>query len=589
MVWQAWFTLFDVFIIIGLLIFTRTSPDVVLLGGLTLLLVSGVLTPEQALDGLSNEGLVTVGVLYVVVAGLRDTGGVHWLMQWIFGQTKSLFMAQVRLMAPVTFMSAFLNNTPVVAMLIPAVKDWARQNQLAISKLMIPLSYASILGGTCTLIGTSTNLIVNGLMADEPGMSTLGMFDITWVGFPCAVVGMTYILLIGRYMLPDRRPVMSNLQDTRQYTIEMFVEPGSALVGKTIEQAGLRNLPGMFLAEIDREGRIIPAVSPQEKLEGNDRLVFVGIVESVVDLQKIRGLKPASDQVFKLDSPRPERCLIETVVSTSCKLVGKSIRDGRFRSTYNAVVIAVARHGERIKKKIGDIVLQPGDTLLLEAHPNFFNQLRHSREFYLMSRIENSNPPRHENAYLAVLILTGMVLSVSLLGVKMLIAAMVAAGLMIITRSCSVLAARNSVDWQVLLVIAASFGIGRAMFTTGLAEQIATSLISLAKEDPWITLAIVYFVTTLFTEFITNNAAAVLVFPIALSTSQQLGVNFFPFAITIMMAASASFSSPIGYQTNLMVYGPGGYRFSDYIKIGLPLNVMLGITTVILVPIIWGF
>ncbi len=587
--WQAWFTLFDVLVVIGLLIFTRTSPDVVLLGGLTLLLVSGVLTPEQALDGLSNEGLVTVGVLYVVVAGLRDTGGVHWLMHWIFGQTKSLFMAQVRLMAPVTFMSAFLNNTPVVAMLIPAVKDWARQNRLAISKLMIPLSYASILGGTCTLIGTSTNLIVNGLMADEPGMNTLGMFDIAWVGFPCAVVGMTYILLIGRYMLPDRRPVMSNLQDTRQYTVEMFVEPGSALVGKTIEQAGLRNLPGMFLAEIDREGRIIPAVSPQEKLEGNDRLVFVGIVESVVDLQKIRGLKPASDQVFKLDSPRPERCLIETVVSNSCKLVGKSIRDGRFRSTYNAVVIAVARHGERIKKKIGDIVLQPGDTLLLEAHPNFFNQLRHSREFYLMSRIENSNPPRHEKAYLAVVILTGMVLSVSLLGVKMLVAAMVAAGLMIITRSCSVPAARNSVDWQVLLVIAASFGIGRAMFTTGLAEQIATSLIAFAKEDPWITLAIVYFVTTLFTELITNNAAAVLVFPIALSTSQQLGVNFLPFTITIMMAASASFSSPIGYQTNLMVYGPGGYRFSDYIKIGLPLNVMLGITTVILAPIIWGF
>jgi di/tricarboxylate transporter len=474
-------------------------------------------------------------------------------------------------------------------MFLPAVIDWARQNRLPVSKLLIPLSYAAILGGTCTLIGTSTNLVVNGLMTSHAGMPGLAMFEITWVGLPAALIGMAYLIFLGRWLLPDRRPVMSDLDDPRQYTVEMLVETGSPLVGKTIEEAGLRHLPGMFLVSLERDGEVLPAIGPYQRLRARDQLVFAGVVESVVDLQHIRGLVPASDQVFKLAVPRPQRCLTEAVVSDSGPLVGKSIRDGRFRNVYNAAVIAVARNGERLGGKIGDIVLRPGDTLLLEADPGFADRQRNSRDFFLVSRLPNSRPLREDRALVAIAILAGMVVAATLEWLPMLQAAMLAAGLMLVTRCISGGAARAAVDWQVLITIAASFGLGHALETTGAARHIAESLIQLAQGDPWVTLAVVYLVTMVFTELITNNAAAVLVFPIALSTSQTLGVDFLPFAIAIMMAASAAFSTPIGYQTNLMVYGPGGYRFTDYFKVGIPLNLLLAAVTIGLVPLIWRF
>jgi len=584
----AWFTLALVLVEVGLLAFTRYSPDIIMMGGLTLLLVTGVLSPAESLSGLANEGMVTVGVLYIVVAGLRDTGGVGWIVRSLLGRPQTVAGAQLRLMVPVIGMSAFLNNTPVVAMLIPAVTDWARRFRLSASKLMIPLSYAAILGGTCTLIGTSTNLVVQGLLL-KGGMRGISMFEIGWVGVPCALAGLTYMLTIGRWLLPERLPAVSQFSDPRQYTVEMLVKPGSPLVGQTIERAGLRQLPGMFLIELDRDGTLIPAVEPTEELRAGDRLVFAGVVESVLDLQKIRGLEPATDQVFKLNSPRRERCLIEAAVSNSCPQVGQTIREGRFRSNYNAVVIAVARDGERVKKKIGDIVLRAGDTLLLEAHPSFVGQHRNSRDFLLVSPLEGSTPPRHERAPIALAILAAMVLIVAVEWMSMLKAAMLAAGLMILSRSVSSREARRSVDWSVLIVIAASIALGQALEATGAAASIAGALISAASGHPWVTLAVIYGVTMLFTELITNNAAAVLVFPIAVATSHKLGVDVMPFAIAIMMAASASFSTPIGYQTNLMVYGPGGYRFGDYFRVGIPLNLLMWLITVSIIPWIWPF
>lgn len=585
---SAWFTVGLTVSLVGLMAFTRLAPDVVLVGGVTLLMLLGILDPDQALRGLSNEGMVSVGALYVVVTGLRDTGAVAWLVQRFFGRPRTLVGAQTRLMAPVIVMSAFLNNTPVVAMLIPAVSDWAKRFRLPASKLMIPLSYAAILGGTCTLIGTSTNLVVHGLMLDNklPGLS---MFEIGWVGLPCALVGLAYVLVFGRWLLPDRASSVSRFSDPRQYTVEMLVPPGSPLADKSIEQAGLRHLPGTFLIEIDRDGSILAAVEPTEVLRQGDRLIFAGVVESVVDLLKLRGLEPATDQVFKLDSPRRDRCLIEAVVSTSCPLVGRTIREGRFRNAYDAVVIAVARDGERIRRKIGDIALRPGDTLLLEAHPAFVEQHRNSRDFLLVSPLEGSNPPRHERAPIALAILAGMVLLVTLEVMSLLKAAFLAAGLMLLTRCCSSREARRGVDWQVLIVIAASFALGTALETTGAAKAIASGVISLGAGHPWAALAVVYGVTMLFTELITNNAAAVLIFPIALATSRELGVSFQPFAVAIMMAASASFSTPIGYQTNLMVYGPGGYRFTDYFRVGIPLNLTLWAICAALIPWIWPF
>lgn len=585
----SWFCLTLILTLIGLLFFTNLPADMVLLGGLTIFILTGILPAKEALSGFSNEGMITVAVLFVVVAGIRETGGISYIANSLLGTPKSLLKAQIRLMLPTIGVSAFLNNTPVVAMLIPAVHEWSKKNRFPASKLMIPLSYAAILGGTCTLIGTSTNLIVNGMMISHPGLNGFGMFDIAWIGVPSAFVGFFYMLLIGQRLLPNRTPPIQVTDDPREYTVEMMVEPGSPLTGKSIENAGLRNLPGMFLVEISRGKQVIPAVSPQEILQENDRLIFAGIVESVVDLQKIRGLSPATNQVFKLDSPRSERCLIETVVSNTCPLIGKSIRAGGFRSKYNAVVIAVARNGERIHKKIGDIVLHTGDTLLLESHPSFFDQQRNSSDFFLISRVENFNPPRHEKTFMALTILVAMVICASFGWLNMLQAALLAAGAMLLTQCCNSSAARSSIDWSLLLVIGAALGIGRALEITGTADYIAQTFISAAGNNPYIVLAAVYLVTMLFTEFITNNAAAAIMFEIAYAASVNLGVDFQPFAIAIMMAASASFSTPIGYQTNLMVYGPGGYQFKDYVRVGLPLNLLLATTSILIIPWIWKF
>jgi di/tricarboxylate transporter len=585
--WQAWYSVTVTLLCFSTLAVTRFAPDIVMVGGVALLLVAGVLSPEEALAGLANEGMVTVGVLYVVVAGLRETGGIGWIVQSVLGRPGSLGHAQFRLMTPVALISAFLNNTPVVAMFIPAVVDWAKRHRLSISKLMIPLSFASIAGGTCTLIGTSTNLVVNSLLMEQAGLPGLGMFDLAWIGVPVVVVVFLFILFTSRWLLPDRVPAISRFDDPREYTVEMLVEEGSPLSGKSIEQAGLRQLHGMFLIEIDRQGQVMAAVSPRELLQAGDRLVFVGIIESVVDLQQIRGLRPASNQLFKLQSPRQDRTLVEAVVSDSCPLVGLSVREGHFRNVYNAVIIAVARNGERLHQKIGDIVLRPGDTLLLESHLSFAEQQHNSRDFFLVSRIEGATPPRHDKALIAIAILAFMVLSVAAGWLSMLKASMLAAGLMILTRCITGGRARRSVDWQVLIVIAASFGLGNALQNTGAAGALAGAMVGLAGAVPWLTLLLVFLTTAILTAVATNNAAAVIMFPIALSTAGNLGVSPLPFIITLMVGASASFATPIGYQTNLMVYGVGGYRFADYLRIGIPLTLLVGLVTLLLVPHVW--
>src|SRR3954467_26443 len=414
-------TLLVVLVLFALLTFTSLSADVVLMSGVLVLVLCGVLSPGEARGGVSNEGMVTVAFLYIVGAGVRETGGVDWIAKGLFGRPRSMLGAIFRLVFPTMGLSALMNNTPLVAMLLPAVGDFAKTQRIAPSKLMIPLSYAAILGGTMTLIGTSTNLVVQGLIIKTLGPETkLGMFDVSWVGVPAALLGGAYVVFAARYLLPDRRPALSTTDDPKEYTVEMQVEADSPLVGKSIETAGLRHLPGLFLAEIHRDGNSLPAVSPRETLRGGDHLLFVGVVESIVELQRIRGLVPATEDVFHLKAPRPERCLIEAVVSNTCPLIGMTIRDSRFRSHYNAVVVAVARNGQRLHQKIGDVVLHAGDVLLVEAHPSFADQQRGSRDFFLVSKIEESTPPRHELALVAVGLLAAMVLAVSgkdLLGV----------------------------------------------------------------------------------------------------------------------------------------------------------------------------
>ncbi len=587
---DAWITIAVITTCFVSLVMTRWAADVVLMGGLTLLLVFGILTPEAALSGLANEGMVTVAVLFVVSAGLRETGAINWITDTLLGRPSSVGNAQLRIMAPVAAMSAFLNNTPVVAMLIPAVNDWARKYQISVSKLLMPLSYAAIVGGTCTLIGTSTNLIVNGLVIKESGGDGLSMFELAWVGVPCVVLVFFYVLIASKWLLPERKSAITQFSDVRQYTVEMLVEPGSGIDGKSIEDAGLRQLNGLYLVEIERRNNILPAVSPKERLEGNDRLVFAGVIDSVVDLQKIRGLKPASDQVFKINTPRPDRSFIEVVVSDTSPMLSKTVKDSQFRSHYNAVIIAVSRNGEQLRMKIGEVILQPGDTLLLEAPLAFIERHRNSRDFFLVSELQGSSPPRHDRAVLSLAILLVMVVLVSTGLVSMLKAAFVAAGLMMLSRCLTGSNARRSVDLQVLVVIAASFGLGQALYQTGGADYLAGLIVELTGDgDPLIALAAVYCATALLTAMITNNAAAVLMFPVVLSMATTLGVSYMPFVIVLMVAASTSFATPIGYQTNLMVFGPGGYHFADFIRMGLPLTILVGCISLLIVPMVWPF
>ena len=569
------------------LILTRIGTEMVLLAGLTILMLVGAVSPGLALSGFSNESVLTIAALYVVAGGLRETGALGFIVRRVFGRPRSVTEAQLRMMLPVSFLGAFMNNTPLVAAFLPFVSDWARQCRISPSKLMIPLSFAAIFGGTCTLIGTSTNLVVNGLLTAQAHYRSMGFFELAWVGVPCAILGTAYVLIASRWLLPDRTPAIRQMQDAREYTVEMLVEAGSPLHGQTVQAAGLRHLPGLFLVEIERRGEVLAAVGPEEVLFGGDRLVFAGITESIVDLQRIRGLSPATDQLFKLDSPHHSRTLIEAVIAPGSPAVGQTIRASRFRSRYDGVIIAVARGGRRIQGKIGDIVLHVGDTLLLVTGADFLSRNENAADFLLLRAVSGSAFPRHERGWVAWVILLGLIVVRGLGWLPLVTVAFLAAGLMIVTRCLSMSAARASLRADVLIAIAAAFGIGQALQASGAAAALAGGVLRAVGNEPLPLLIAIYGITMLLTEVVTHTAAAVIIFPIALAVTQSLGLNFMPFVIAITMAASASFATPIGYATNLMVYGPGGYRFSDYLRFGIPLNLMMWAVAMCIIPHVW--
>ncbi len=548
-------------------------------------------TPEQAVAGFGNQGLITIALLFAVVAGLECTGGTELATGWFLNQAKNVTAAQTRLFVPVAVLSGFLNNTPVVVALMPVVNDLAKRISASTSRLLLPLSYAAILGGMCTLIGTSTNLIIADLntqaIAGGSISEPLHFFSPAAVGLPATIIGLIYMMIASRWLLPERRPAVSVSDDPRQYTVEMQVDPTGPLVGRSIEDAGLRHLPGLYIAEIQREDGVIAAAKPNERLRPDDVLILVGALESVVDLRKIRGLTIPDDQARKLEVPAWRRTLVEAVVSTRCGLLGKTIREGQFRSHYNAAVVAVARGDKRLTGKLGDVRLEVGDVLLLEASPSFLHRRRESPDFFLVSAVEQGTVRRPEKAWISITILLAMILTATTTGVSILTAALLAAVAMVAFRCCTTGEARRSVDWSVLIVIGAAIGIGMAMQQSQAAQGIANGLLSLAGENPFFALAAVYLATMLCTELITNNAAAVLMFPIALETAMGLDCNPTSFVIAVMIAASASFLTPFGYQTNLMVYGVGGYRFFDYVRFGLPLSVIVFMVTMLVVPQVW--
>lgn len=596
MAWEAWLVLVAVVAVFWALLRNWGPADAVLVVIVSILALAGEVTGSERLpsfvtvvSNMGDSGLISVGVLFVVVSGLVQTGAMSLVTKPLLGSPRTERAAQFRVMTPVALLSCFLNNTPVVAMFMPVVDDICKRTRIAPSSLYLPMAYAATFGGMCTLIGTSTNLLVNNAYRQASGTPGMQMFDLFWVAFPGTLAAIALIVLGGRWLLPKRQPAIQLDADPRQYTTEMVVAENGALVGKTVEEAGLRSLPGLYLLEIERRGEVLAAVTRRQRLEASDRLVFVGLLESVVDLLKIRGLVRSSEGAFTLDAPPARRRLIEVVVSDRCPLVGTTIREGKFRTTYSAAVVALARGGTRVEGKIGDIELRAGDTLLLETDEDFVTRQRNSNHFVLISGVENYQPIRHDRAWVALLILVAMVAVVSFKGLSLLAGALVAGCLMVATQCCTLNQARQSIDWPLLVTIAAALGIGEAISSSGLAATIAGNCIQLVGGQPWLVLIVVYLLTMIFTELITNNAAAILVFPIAWQTAADLGVSPLPFVVAVCIAASAGFATPFGYQTNLMVYGPGGYRFTDYLRLGVPLDLIFFVVTILLTPLVFPF
>ena len=575
------------FVIIGL-VTNRISADLILMAAVTVLLMFGVVEPARAFSGFSNTGVITIAVLYIIAAALIETGAVQWVANLLLGNPKSVAVAQIRLLFPTAALSAFINNTAVVAIFIPAVQEWSTRLNIAPSKLLLPLSYAAIIGGTCTIIGTSTNLIVYGLLQDTFQIS-LNFFEIAYVGVPLVIIGAAYLSFFGDKLLPNRLNTQEQMSELRQYSVQFEVSTSGSTVGKTIEQAGLRNLNSGYLIEIERDGKLFSAVSPQWLLEAGDLLVFIGAPELAAELRSIRGIHPASHDLSKLSVENQKRRFVEVVLGPEFPGIGQSVKESKFRTRYNAVIISVSRGIERLPGKVGDLVFKVGDTLLLEAADEFVENYKFRKDFLLVSTLNESAPPDFHKAPRALLIMLAMITSTVLGWTTILESAMLAAGAMLLTGCVSAAKSRRQIDLQVLVVIAGAFGLGAALSDSGAATLLANTLLPNSLTNPYTALIIIYVLTVLFTEVITNNAAAILMFPIAQTFAERLEVSILPFAFAIMIAASASFITPLGYQTNLMVYGPGQYRYLDYIKLGLPLSILVAILSLWLIPQIWFF
>lgn len=608
MTWESWVMLGLLALMALTILRGLASADTVLLGGLAVVMGLGAIAtyfglnspgarfPDapEAVAGFGSKAVVTIGVLFVIAEGLRQTGAMAMVTRPLLGRPKSLPMAQARLMLPVAALSAFLNNTPIVAMLMPIVTDWCRRTGISPSKLFIPLSYAAIMGGSCSLIGTATNVFVageySGALSNGLVKGTeLGMFSITAVGLPAAVVGVCYILLTSRWLLPDHA-TDADASDVRQYTFEMLVGPGSPINGKTIEAAGLRNLPGGYLIGIERSGERRVAIAPSTMLYDHDVLIFAGELDSMQDLKQTNGLTPATrKQASKLPANLE---LIEAVLSDRSPLVGKSVKEGGFRSVYNAVVIAVHRGGEHLDAKIGDIVLRAGDNLLLEADAQFVTRHRNRQDFYYLNALGAAERFRTGKAGIALAVLLAVVLLATTQVMPLVTAALLGAGIMVLLGCCTPYEARSSINWRVLIMMGAAIGFGQAMSTTGVAAQAAGAIIGMMPAgEPIYSLGAIYVVAMVLTSIIGPVPTAGLLFPVlvAIAGPGGLDCSFTPFAVTLMMTAAASFASPSAYQTNLMVANAGGYKPMDFVRVGLPLNLLVMITTLLIAPKVWPF
>jgi di/tricarboxylate transporter len=588
MTWQAWFTLAVALLALVTLAKDWLAPANVMVGAAIALLLAGVITPAETFAGFGNPAPVTVAALYVLARAAEKTGLLQPLLERLLGDRSGGRWAMSKLLVPSAAASAFLNNTPIVAMLIPQILRWCERTRESASRYLMPLSFAVVLGGVVTTIGTSTNLVVSGML-EQAGEAPLGLFEITPVGLVVALVGLATLILTVPWLQPERRPAGQQLEEgAREFSMSMKVVAGGPLDEKTVEEAGLRNLQGVFLAGIERGGELIAPVAPERKLRGGDRLSFVGRADKVVDLQSRRGLQSAeAPHMFELETARHR--FYQAVVGASSRLVGKSLKEIEFRTRYQAAVIAIHRSGQPVHEKLGQVRLKHGDTLIILADAGFHLRWRDRGDFLMVTDMGGTPPAVTKKAWIVGLVGVAIVGLAGAGVVPILQAALVGAIALIVCGVLTATEARESIDLDTIIVIAAAFALGTAMERSGLAAHAAELVVRLGGGGSvhGALLGIV-LATVVTTELITNNAAAALLFPVAFASAQQLGVDARPFVIAVAVAASNSFLTPIGYQTNTMVYGPGGYRFTDYVRVGLPLSVTTVVTTVLVIPWAWG-
>jgi di/tricarboxylate transporter len=593
-------------LIVGLAI-EKWPPEIVMLAALLMLVCFQVVPLKDALQGFSNPAMLTIAGLFVIGGGLQATGAVEYLSRWLLGKPKQ-GTPLLRLIGPVAALSSFMNNTPLVAFFMPIFVHVARKLRVSPSKLLIPLSYAAVLGGTCTLIGTSTNFVIDGALraANMPG---LGMWEMAWIGVPVTIVGLLYLVTVGQRLLPDRTDLLEYAEShPREYTLELIVRPACPLIGQTIRQSGLRELPGIYLYAIEREGTRISPVSPDQPIQVDDILCFSGVVSTILDAQRIRGLEPVehhpmvdkylaepeSDSRDSLEglpprpAPRSGSILCEAVISPTSPLIGTTVKATDFRSRYNASIVAVHRSGEKLQQKIGQILLTAGDTLLIDAPDDFTKRWRNSRDFILVSGLEDSAPVAHRQAWVSLIIFLGVVIGMTCFTEQATLVALSGATLTILLGCISAREAQRAIDLPVLLLIATALGVSKALDSSGAAEWIAMHLLAWAQPFGKVAvLAVIVLITGLLTELLSNNACAALMGVLGMATAQQLGMDPRPVLIAVAATSSYGFATPIGYQTNLMVLGPGGYRMSDYLKVGIPLDIICWTLTVLVVASVW--
>jgi di/tricarboxylate transporter len=584
---DAWFTLAVVLLTLGLLASERFSAPLVVVGAVTVLLVGDVVDTDQALAGFSNEAVITIAALYVLAGAAEATGVLDRITSRTLGSAvaprdrrRATSAELVRVLAPSAIASTLIYNTPLIGMVAPQVSAWARRTRRSPSWYLMALNAAVLLGGAATAIGTTTNVVMSGLLTNS-GRAPLDLFEITPVGAPIAIAGVALLVALAPRLVPDRHASSEDVA-ARPFTLEMVVTPGSPLAGKTIAQAGLRNLEGVYLVELHDEARTVAPVAPDRVLREGARLVFAGNVDRIVDLQRIPGLVPAAEQHFSVVDHDPGRQFFEVVVGPGSALAGTTLKEIGFRARFEAAVLAIHRADTRVGAKLGDVVLHPGDVLLVLGAADFAARWRDRGEFLAVAPLEGVPPLRRDKAVVVGVVLSAFVLVAATGVLSVLEAALLAALAVVVFRVISPGDARRAVNLDVVVVLAASFGLGNAIAASGLASELATLLIDVfgGLGDVGV-LAGVVISTVVLTQLVTNNATAVVMFPIALATATEAGLDVRPFAIAVAVAASMSFLTPIGYQTNMIVYGMGGYRFWDFARVGLPLVIVtIGVTLV---------